>query len=224
MNRVYLVRHGENPANITKQFSSRHVDYPLTPKGVLQAEQTAEHFRSKDIHAVYASPLRRAVQTGEIIASALGLTVGIVEGFREIDVGELELQPPSAEGWAYHYEVLTDWLTGQVERAFPGGDSYITLCARMRAGLEEVSRGRHGCNIVVTGHAGIFAMTMKDLCPGVDMQALLANLAHNCSISEILLRRQGGCLVGELVNWGSHAHLHGEAADLVPAVPDEGGP
>jgi broad specificity phosphatase PhoE len=38
MTRVYLVRHGENKANITKEFSSRKVDYPLTPKGRLQAE------------------------------------------------------------------------------------------------------------------------------------------------------------------------------------------
>ena len=37
MNRVYLVRHGENLAHLTKEFSYRKVDYPLTPKGVMQA-------------------------------------------------------------------------------------------------------------------------------------------------------------------------------------------
>jgi probable phosphoglycerate mutase len=34
MNTIYLVRHGENPANLTKEFSCRHVDYPLTEKGI----------------------------------------------------------------------------------------------------------------------------------------------------------------------------------------------
>ena len=37
MNRIYLVRHGENTANLTKEFSHRRVDYSLTPKGILQA-------------------------------------------------------------------------------------------------------------------------------------------------------------------------------------------
>ncbi|HOG46269.1 MAG TPA: histidine phosphatase family protein [Anaerolineae bacterium] len=223
MNRIYLVRHGENPANITKQFSSRHVDHELTPKGVLQAEQTAAHLRGKGIAAVYCSPLRRAVQTAEIIAAPLGLPVGVVEGFREIDVGEMERQPATAEAWAYHNEVLGSWLSGDVERAFPGGDSFVTLCARMRAGLEEALRGRRGQNIVIVGHGGIFTMTMQDLCPGVDMRRLIAALAHNCSISELLLRRAAGRLLGELVSWGVHEHLHGAAADLVPGIPtDEG--
>jgi broad specificity phosphatase PhoE len=29
-NRLYLVRHGENVANLTKEFSYRQVDYALT--------------------------------------------------------------------------------------------------------------------------------------------------------------------------------------------------
>ncbi len=224
MNRLYLVRHGENPANLTKEFSSRRVDYPLTAKGVLQAQQTAEHLAGIGIQAVYSSPLRRAVQTAEIIAARAGLPVAVEEGFREIDVGELELAPPTAEAWAYHNEVLMGWLQGQVERAFPGGDSYLTLCARMRAGLEGAMRGRRGQSIVIVGHGGIFTMTMKDLCPDADMRALLAGLAQNCSISEILLRRRGGRLLGEVVAWASHAHLYGQAADLVPGIPqdDEG--
>lgn len=40
MNIIYLVRHGENKANLTKEFSYKKVDYPLTPKGVIQAQQT----------------------------------------------------------------------------------------------------------------------------------------------------------------------------------------
>jgi len=60
-NRLYLVRHGENLANLTKEFSYRQVDYSLTPKRVLQAQQTAACFTDKNIHEIYASPLKRAV-------------------------------------------------------------------------------------------------------------------------------------------------------------------
>ena len=78
MNRLYLVRHGENPANLTKEFSYRRVDYGLTPKGVLQARQTAEFFKGKAVHAVYSSPLKRAAETAGIIAAELELRVEII--------------------------------------------------------------------------------------------------------------------------------------------------
>src|SRR5689334_15064805 len=92
MNSLYLVRHGENWANITREFSHKKVDYSLTPKGILQAQQTAELFKSKQIDEIYASPLKRARETAEIIAQALGLDVVVVEHFREVNVGALEGQ------------------------------------------------------------------------------------------------------------------------------------
>src|SRR6478672_925857 len=97
---VYIVRHGENPANINREFSYRLVDYSLTPKGVRQAEDTARFFRDKQIDAIYSSPLKRAVETAEIIAAPLGLPVALIEEFREINVGTLEEQPPTDENWA----------------------------------------------------------------------------------------------------------------------------
>ncbi len=82
MNTIYLIRHGENKANLTREFSCKKVDYPLTPKGIIQAQQTAEYFRDKHIDEIYASPLKRARETAEIIAEALGLKVVVMEQFR----------------------------------------------------------------------------------------------------------------------------------------------
>ena len=76
LNRLYLVRHGENMANLTKEFSYRHVDYSLTPKGVLQAQQTAAYFTDKHIHEIYTSPLKRAVETADIIPQLVAGIVG----------------------------------------------------------------------------------------------------------------------------------------------------
>ena len=219
MCRLYLVRHGENQANLSKEFSYRRVDYPLTPKGVLQAQQTAEYFADKDIHAIYSSPLKRAVETAEIIGARLRLGVTILENLREINVGDLEGQPPTAESWALFGEVVKDWLSGHPERAFPGGEDYHTLCQRMRAALEEISAGRDGDNIVVVGHGGIFTLSLPDLCPGIDLGWVSSARSANCSVSEFLLERREGRIVGQLVTWASHAHLHGAAAELIPGAP-----
>ena len=59
-NRLYLLRHGENPANLSKVFSNRHVDHPLTEKGILQAQQTADYFVGQELQAICTSPLKRS--------------------------------------------------------------------------------------------------------------------------------------------------------------------
>ena len=68
MTHLYLIRHGENLANLTKEFSYLKVDYPLTPKGRLQAEQTA----SDDTLPAFAAAMEQAL--GKIYAQFLADT------------------------------------------------------------------------------------------------------------------------------------------------------
>jgi broad specificity phosphatase PhoE len=221
MIRLYLLRHAENRANITKEFSSRKVDYPLTSKGVLQAKQTAQYFLEKEIDAVYASPLKRASQTAEIITAQLNLPVTVMENFREVDVGDLENGPPSAEKWNFHNALIAEWMNGHPERRFPGGENYYDLWGRMRSGLYVILENwKHG-NVLLVAHGGIFAFTLLEYCPQVDRQWLFSQNNPNCSISEVLLEDQAGVLRGKLVSWADASHLSGEAAQLVSPMPDE---
>ncbi len=223
MNLLYLVRHGENRANLTLEFSSRRVDYPLTPKGVLQAQQTAECLAPLGVNAVYCSPLKRAVQTAGIIARRLGLGATVMENFREIDVGDLELQPPTRAAWEQHDRIFLDWVRGDPSPRFPGGDDYHSLWGRMSSGIQAVAHGRDGQKIVVVAHGGIFTATLKDLCPGIDMEEILPRLAGNCSITRVELDSLDGQPPrGRLLDWASCAHLSGEAASLTAGLPSEG--
>lgn len=222
MNRIYLVRHGENRANLTKEFSSRLVDYPLTEKGRLQAAQTAEFFRDKQIQAVYSSPLKRASETAQIISAALNLPVTILEQFRELDVGLLEQQPPTTEAWEEHNQVIGAWFEGHPERRFPGGENYYELLARMRSGLTQVLDGLQDQNLIIVGHGGIFTFTLPHLCPQVRPEDLRWVENHNCSITEILMRNENGNLHGELIRYAYHQHLGGAAAEFVSGAPKQG--
>lgn len=203
---IYLVRHGENPANLTRQFSCRLVDYSLTPKGVRQAEQTALYFQSLPIGAVFASPLKRAVETATIIAQPLDLKVQILEQFREVNVGPLEEQPPTAENWAFHDQIFNRWLAGQHELAFPGGENYLTLLARMQAGLQEVISQNPDKPSVVVGHGGIFMATIVNLCRNVELQ-LIRKGSRNCSVTEIEVELQADGFQAQLQRWGDCGHL-----------------
>jgi 2,3-bisphosphoglycerate-dependent phosphoglycerate mutase len=217
-----MVRHGENRANLTKEFSHRRVDYPLTAKGVLQAQQTADYFRTRDISAIYASPLKRAAQTASIIAAALGLEPVIFEEFREINVGSLEGQQPTADLWAFHDRIIESWRAGAAETHFPDGEDYITLWNRIRQGIEQILGQHPDGNVVLVAHAGIFTHTLGDLCPGTTVDWPSGPANHNCSITELMVQMQNRRPFGQLVTWASADHLHGLAANLVPGIPQPG--
>ena len=141
MIRIYLVRHGENVANITKEFSHRLVDYDLTDKGRLQASQTAEYFRtlaeSVHIDRICSSPLKRAMQTADAISAAVGVPYTVVEDFREINVGDLEKHPPTDESWDTYFRVSDAWYNRRMEVPFPGGEDYDSLYGRFIRGWQR---------------------------------------------------------------------------------------
>ena len=114
MNKVYLVRHGENLANITKEFSYKLVDYALTEKGRVQAQQTADYLASQNIDEIFSSPLKRATQTAEYIAKKLNKQYEIIEQFREVNVGKLEKKAPDKNSWdIYLKDAQAEyWSTG----------------------------------------------------------------------------------------------------------------
>ncbi|MGE5137890.1 MAG: histidine phosphatase family protein [Rudaea sp.] len=218
MNRIYFVRHGENYANLTKEFSYKKIDYPLTKKGILQAEQTAEFFARMDIDEIYSSPLLRARQTAEIIGIRLNLPVVVTENFREVNVGALEGMPDLMQAWAINARVSTQWMEGNLEAAFPNGENFLQVRQRMMEGLEQVMAGRTGLNIVIVCHGGILSATIRDICPGADRAALKDGRTHNCSITEVLFEEIRASATGKLVSYASFGHLSGPAADLVSGV------
>ncbi len=218
-NRLYMVRHGENVANLTRQFSHRKIDFALTEKGLLQAQQTAEALRGCSIDAIYCSPLKRALQTAQIIGATLALPVTVIEELRETNVGELDGRPGNEEDWRFHNEILEAWFAGRANVRFPGGEDYASLWARAQAAIAQMVTGRTEQNIVAVGHGGMFSVTIKDLCPQADVHVLRTMQNHNCAITEVLVNVVNGQVVGELVRWADHSHLHDRAADFVPGIP-----
>lgn len=212
MNRVYWVRHGENRANLTREFSYKKVDYPLTPRGVLQAEQAAAYFAGKPIRAVYSSPLLRARQTAEIIAAPLSLPVEVLEELREINVGDLEGREPSPEAWALHDNIFAEWWRGGRETAFPGGENGYQVLVRIRTAVNQILAGRRGEEIVIVSHGGCLLMSLADIAPGSERQPKLADCFGNCGFAEFIFENNIHPPEGKMLRWGVMEHLHGEAA------------
>jgi broad specificity phosphatase PhoE len=150
----------------------------------------------------------------------VGLPVAVVEGFREVNVGELEMQPPSAENWALYLSIFRRWFDGEHEVAMPGGEDYVTLWARMQTGFRQVLEGRSGQTVAIVGHGGCISAVLQELCPDVDVRIVWDVPSHNCSVTEMVFERSAPPFEGRLLAWSKAEHLYGAAAELVPGIPE----
>ncbi len=140
---IALVRHGETDWNIQRRLQGRE-DTDLNLRGREQARMTGLHLRNERWDAVLASPLRRAKETAEIIASKLGLNqLHVVEQFVERDFG------------------LASGLTvEQKNERFPDGvvpgmEEREALYERISDGLRSVRQRFPGSRVVVVSHGGV---------------------------------------------------------------------
>lgn len=215
-NLLYLVRHGENVANLTKEFSFRKVDYSLTARGRLQAQQTGDLFVGKKVDAIYSSPLKRAFETAEIISRKIGVPVCLDEAFREINIGALEDMPPTTATWDIHNRIIAAWFKGNLSTRFPEGDNYHSLWRRFQNGLRRALDGRENQYVMIVGHSGMFTMVMGEFCPHEAAEEIHRVENKNCSVTTIEVDRVNGAYVGRLIQWAGAGHLHGEAAIQTP--------
>ncbi|WP_071804881.1 histidine phosphatase family protein [Acetomicrobium hydrogeniformans] len=107
MLRYYLMRHGETTWNAKDVFQGKQ-DTPLSEKGLLQAKLTASLASRIGKARIWCSPLKRALQTAELLAERGGYEILTEKGLMEIDHGKWErlhveevkrLYPESFEMW-----------------------------------------------------------------------------------------------------------------------------
>jgi probable phosphoglycerate mutase len=137
---VWLVRHADSYTGM-ESLADGIVDPPLTPLGREQAGRLSRRLAEIPIDAVWASDLRRAVETGEAVASPRGLTVETDPRLRE---------------------VRTEWDEGGYPRLNPPGEypfpeSEREVYQRVAAAVDDIVRGlpENGRAIAVTHNAAI---------------------------------------------------------------------
>lgn len=167
--RLILARHGETDANRDRLTLGRE-DVPLNERGCLQAQALAACLPREPIVAIYSSPLRRALDTAQAAADALGLSVEVDEGLIEMDVGEME--GISFEVMRERYgDFLRRWLSEEVgDVPMPGGERLRDVQDRAWAAVQRI-RERHPENTVLAVTHNFVILTL--LC-----RALGLSLVH----------------------------------------------
>jgi 2,3-bisphosphoglycerate-dependent phosphoglycerate mutase len=154
MPNLHLVRHGESTWN-TLGLAQGHNDLAqLTDRGLRQAAEAAEGFRGHPVRALYASDLRRALQTAAAFAAVLGLPVFADARLRERSLGVLEGTASAAIDPAV--TGLADGRVADPDTRPPGGESVRDLYQRASAFCDELTTGdgEDGGDVVVVAHGG----------------------------------------------------------------------
>ena len=135
----YIFRHGETDYNREQRIQGCGLDAPLNEVGIAQAEELAKKLMPLGIEHIYASNLKRALQTAQICAGHLGVAVDVIPELREGCFGELEgmLKTEVAVKYA---EIHKDWNSpvDDMNVRFPGGESKQEMQDRMFAVISSL--------------------------------------------------------------------------------------
>jgi broad specificity phosphatase PhoE len=147
---ILLARHGETDWNREGRFQG-HADPPLNELGRTQAVALGVELSGVELAAIYSSPLRRALETAELIGAPRGVEPIAVEALREIDVGSWQ-GLTRAEIEACFPEQFTRWL--DYDQGWEDGERYDELGRRVVAALLELAAAHDGERILVVTHGG----------------------------------------------------------------------
>jgi probable phosphoglycerate mutase len=151
--RLLLLRHAQTDQSVDRRYSGRG-NPELTELGRAQTAAVAAGIRAVEgadrVEAVLCSPLRRARQTAEPVAAALGLPVRVHHGLTETDFGAWE-GLTFAEARERDPELHRRWL-GDDTVAPPGGESFAFVARRVRALRDELLLDYPGRALILVSH------------------------------------------------------------------------
>lgn len=184
MTTFFLIRHA--PCDrLGQTLWGRTPGICLNEEGKLQAQQLAETCERFD--AVYSSPLERALETADAVASRMKLEVRRSAALNEIDYGEWSgktfEQLHCDERWRH-------FNSHRSTMSIPGGESFLGVQNRVVKEIQRLSREHSNGRVALVSHAdpikvavAYFAGTPIDLIDRFEISP--------CSVSVIAVDQNG---------------------------------
>lgn len=169
---ICLARHGETDWNRTGILQG-WIDVPVNAHGRGQAFEMAHAFADAGFHAVWASPLVRARETGEIIASALQLAAPRChDGLKERHFGAIQGIPKN-ELAELNPVLLEQILRRNPAASFVGGESMDEFAERVLGALVEIGACHPGERVLIVTHGWVLDVLSRHVA-GLARHAVLA--------------------------------------------------
>jgi broad specificity phosphatase PhoE len=151
---VGLLRHGQTDWNIDFRLQGV-TDVALNETGIEQARLAASALNLNDWDFIASSPLSRAKDTADIVASRLNIPeVAVLPLLLERSFGEVE-------GMLYE-----DWKANYPEGIAPGGETEEQLHARTLLLLDELLETYRGTRVLAISHGALIRKVVNLLSQG----------------------------------------------------------
>jgi broad specificity phosphatase PhoE len=153
---VTLLRHGESVGNAESRWQGQ-ADFPLTEKGRAQAYALAERWKRENVKFdhVVSSPLVRAKETAEIVASTLNLKIEFEPLWLERDNGEFSgLTASEVRENFSHPEFITPYDPVGLD-----GEGDWELFLRAGQALHDLLK-REPARYLIVSHGGLLNQVM----------------------------------------------------------------
>ena len=145
---VLLIRHA---IPIRRELESGIADPELATEGLKQADLMAQYLASEKLHAIYASPMQRAQQTAQPLASVQGLAITTVDGVAEYDKNSNQYVPVE-ELKAKNDPRWQEMLRGEWTSTDETEDEFIK---RIVDSVEEIIANHASQRVAIVCHGGV---------------------------------------------------------------------
>jgi len=134
---LYIVRHGQTDLNKQGIVQGRGRNTDLNEEGHRQAQLFHEAYKNTHFDKIYISELKRTQQSIQPFIDD-GLPFEKLSGLDELAWGVLEGQPSTPENKAAFMKLMRDWLDGNLDSKFEGGESPNDVKARQLEALKVI--------------------------------------------------------------------------------------
>jgi broad specificity phosphatase PhoE len=183
MTTLILTRHGHVEGIAPERVRGR-ADLPLTELGRRQARAVAARIADAwQPAAVYCSPLRRCLATGEAIATACGLEGRTLPALNDLDYGAWQGKTPAEvdDRWP---GARAAWRASPHFVRFPGGESLQDVLLRTADALRLVLDRHPRAAVVLVAHDSVNRALLLQLLDQ-PLSAYWRIAQDPCAISEI---------------------------------------
>jgi broad specificity phosphatase PhoE len=187
-----LIRHGQSTWNREHRIQGQ-LDPPLSNEGRHQAELVGRRLSGRSFAGFYSSDLKRALETAELIGTAIGARPQPETSLREIFLGDWEglrteeIAERFPEAWARWVEE-PDW------DVVPSGEGAALFDARVAGALDDIFRRHAHGDVLVVTHGGVIQVALHRIV-GRPPQGLFPFKIQNASIS-LIEKRERRMVIG----------------------------
>jgi probable phosphoglycerate mutase len=187
---LYVFRHGETDLNRQQRIQGSGCDVELNENGLQQAESLITKFADIPLEVIFSSPLKRAMQTAQVVATAKKIAVVQKNDLRECFYGVAEGMK-IAEVKEKYAAVKDNWNNPDVwDIAYPQGESKKEAFERVWAQIEKLGTEKYDV-MGVAIHGGTMTSLLNYL------QFDFSNIA-NCAAFHLVLTDKGAYVDGDL--------------------------